>query len=226
MSNPIELIIVLAVLVVAIAIHECSHALVARLLGDHTAERMGRLTLNPLRHLDPMGSMMILISALSGFGIGWGKPTPVNPWNLRPRGRTGMALVAAGGPLSNFILAALLTGVLRLMPFLVGSLGLPLGIASVVWQVASIAAAVNLGLTAFNLLPLPMLDGFHIVMGLIASIKARWAYNLSESLARVEPHGPMILLVLILAGSFLRPSPISLMLVPIRAVLLRILGLG
>ena len=214
--SPISLLITLAGLVLGITVHEFSHALVAYRLGDPTAQRMGRLSLNPLVHLDPIGSLMILISSLSGFGIGWGKPTPVSPWNLRPRGRIGMALVALGGPVSNLAVALVLSTGLRLAPVL------PWTVQGILLQVTR----VNLALAAFNLLPVPMLDGFHILMGAIASIKARWAYNLSYQLGRLEPHGPMILLVLVMLGSLMRPGPLTLLVVPIYSLLAKIIGLG
>ena len=90
------------ILLVALPIHEFAHAFVAYRLGDDTAARLGRLTLNPLRHLDPLGSAMIFF-----VGFGWAKPVPVNPWNLRHGSRTGYALVAAAGPASNLFLATL-----------------------------------------------------------------------------------------------------------------------
>jgi len=214
--DPLSLIVTPAAVVLGITVHEFSHALVAFRLGDRTAQRMGRLSLNPLVHLDPMGSLMILISSLSGFGIGWGKPTPVSPWNLRPPGRAGMALVALGGPASNFAVALVLAAGLRLvspLPYLAYAILIP-------------ATLVNLALTAFNLLPLPMLDGFHILMGIIASIRARWAYDLTDRLGRLERHGPMILLVLVMLGSLMRPSPLSLLIMPIYSLLARVIGLG
>lgn len=216
--DPLTLVVMLAAVVLGITVHEFSHALVAHLLGDRTAQRMGRLTLNPLAHLDPMGSLMILISSLSGFGIGWGKPTPVSPWNLRLRGRTGMALVALGGPLSNFLVALVLSIGLHLAPPLPG----------LAYAILLQVIVVNLALTAFNLLPLPMLDGFHVLMGLIASIRANWAYDLGERLARLEPHGPMILLVLVMIGGLTgsRISPLGAMVMPLFRLLVRLVGLG
>lgn len=214
----IELIVKFAAivgLILGITIHEFSHALAARLLGDRTAERMGRLSLNPLVHLDPMGTLMMLITVFSGFGIGWGKPTPVTPWNLRPGRRLGMALVAAGGPLSNFLLALLIAPFLLLVPNPRSTAGVFL--SSIVF--------VNLGLAAFNLLPLPILDGFHILMGAVASIPGRLASNLSYQLERLEPHGPMLLLVLILLGSLMRLSILSILIDPIFRLLISVFRL-
>jgi Zn-dependent protease len=214
--DPVTLLATLGALVLGITVHEFSHALVAYKLGDRTAQRMGRLTLSPLAHLDPLGSLMILISSLSGFGIGWGKPTPVSPWSLRPRGRIGMALVALGGPVSNLLVALVLATGLRLVP------AMPYIGGRILIQ----AIVVNLALTAFNLLPLPMLDGFHVLMGAVAGIRARWAYDLGLQLGRLEPHGPMILLVLVMLGSFMRPAPLTLLIVPVINLLLKIVGLG
>ena len=211
----IQVITAVVGLLVAITIHEYSHALAAKLLGDRTAERMGRLSLNPLVHLDPLGTFMMFLTALSGIGIGWGKPTPVNAWNLRPGRRLGMGLVAAAGPLSNITLAVVLAILLRLLP------GLPMVARLVMYGVL----ALNLGLAAFNLLPLPILDGFHVLMGAITSIRAGWAYDLSYKLERIEPHGPMILLVLIMLGYFVRVSPLMLLTEPIYRALSAVVGL-
>jgi len=207
---------VLVGLVLAITIHEFSHALVAYELGDTTAQRMGRLSLNPLVHLDPLGSLMMVITALTGFGIGWGKPTPVSPWNLRPGRRLGMAMVAAGGPFSNFLLAFILSRVLFLVPGLPGPVQVFL--ASIMF--------VNLGLTAFNLLPLPMLDGFHILMGIVSSIRNKWAYALTYQLERLEPHGAQLLLILLLLPAVLHFSPLMWLLRPVYNLLAMIIGVG
>lgn len=217
MIDLLSLVVTLVVLVLAITVHEFSHALVARRLGDRTAELRGRLSLNPLVHLDPMGTLMILVSAFSGFGIGWGKPTPVSPWNLRPQGRVGMALVALGGPMSNLLVALGLALVLRFAPPLPGLAG----------YVLIQAVFLNVALTAFNLLPLPMLDGFHVLMGVLASIRARWAYDLGSQLARLEPHGPMILLILVMLGGVMRggPAPLTLLTMPLFRALARLVGL-
>ena len=106
-----SLVISLVALVISIDVHEFSHAWAAYLLGDDTAKRMGRLSLNPLVHLDPLGAVMMLVSSFAGFGIGWGKPVPYNPRNLRVDARTGGGVVAVAGPVSNLILASLVDGV-------------------------------------------------------------------------------------------------------------------
>jgi len=218
--SPIARLVAIAIgLLVAITIHEFSHALVAYRLGDPTAKRMGRLSLNPLVHLDPLGTLMMVITALTGIGIGWGKPTPVSAWNLRPGRRLGMGIVAAGGPLSNLLVALALAGLLRL------SFALPLALPAAIIPALGIIIGLNVGLAAFNLLPLPMLDGFHILMGIISSIRARWAYDLSYQLERIEPHGPMILLVLILLPRVLRIDILGLLISPLYDVLSRLVSL-
>ena len=105
--DPIFIIVSLISLVLGITIHEFAHALSADLLGDPTPRYQGRLTLNPVAHFDPVGGLMILVSSISGFGFGWGKPVPVNPVNLRYGPRVGLALVSFAGPFSNIVLATL-----------------------------------------------------------------------------------------------------------------------
>lgn len=220
--NRLDLISLLGIaigLLVAITIHEFSHGLVAYWLGDSTAKRMGRLSLNPLRHLDPLGTLMIAITALTGFGIGWGKPTPVSAWNLRPGRRLGMGLVAAGGPLSNLLVALALAIALRLTVVL--GLALPAALVYILFGIIGL----NLSLAAFNLLPLPMLDGFHILMGIVSSIRARWAYDLGYQLERIEPHGPMVLLILILLPRVLRIDVLGLLIGPVYRLFNSLIGM-
>jgi Zn-dependent protease len=150
-------------------VHECAHAYAAWRLGDGTARMFGRLTLNPVAHFDPVGALMILISSLAGFGIGWAKPTPVNPYNLR--GRYGDAIVAAAGPFSNLVLAAIFAMLLRLMgSFWSASGGTFLYDSSVPGAITVIlfyGVALNVLLMIFNLLPVPPLDGSHVFINLL-----------------------------------------------------------
>jgi Zn-dependent protease len=155
---------------------------------------MGRISLNPLVHLDPLGTMMMVMSALSGRGIGWGKPVPVNPRNLRYGPRVGMGLVSLAGPFANLATAAIIALPIRLSLRLPGTLDLLL------LQVAY----VNIGLAVFNLIPLPPLDGYGVVQGILASFRGSWSYRLSERLALLESQGPLLLLMLILADQTLR----------------------
>jgi Zn-dependent protease len=171
-------------ILLALDVHECFHAWVADRLGDPTARYMGRISLNPLVHLDPVGSIMMLIAATTGRGIGWGKPVPVNPRNLRYGPRVGMGIVSFAGPFANLLTATVIGLPLRLNLRLPGSLSILL--LEVVF--------INIGLAVFNLIPLPLLS----------SIRGVWSYRLSQRLTSLEQQGPVLLLVVILADQFLR----------------------
>jgi Zn-dependent protease len=172
------------ILLVALPIHEFSHAFVAYRLGDDTAARMGRLTLNPLRHLDPLGSLMIFF-----VGFGWAKPVPVNPYNLRHGPRGGYALVAAAGPASNLFLAALVAVLWRL--------GLFGAASSNVLQFAFIFMSINVSLCLFNLIPLAPLDGSGVLGGIVGERGA-------QALAQVQAYGPILLMGLFML-SYISP---------------------
>ncbi|MEW5989481.1 MAG: site-2 protease family protein [Chloroflexota bacterium] len=179
----------MVVLVVAFTIHELAHALTADYLGDSTPRQMGRITLNPLAHLDPLGTIALLIA-----GFGWAKPVLVNPQNLRGNPRTSMAIVALAGPLSNLFLAALVIQPLRL-----GWLdNLILGDDSN-WASLSLFMFefifINIILAVFNFIPLPPLDGFKILSGILPP-------NLAYQLRPLEQYGSLILMALI----FLLPA--------------------
>ncbi len=185
--------IIIAVLV-AIDVHECCHAWMASQMGDPTARQMGRVSLNPIVHLDPLGTLMIFLTAITGFGIGWGKPVPVDPYRLRYGPRIGMGIVSFAGPLANLIAAVLLA-----IPLRMGMLVLP----SFLLELFFIVSMVNIGLAVFNLLPLPPLDGYGVLMGVLGSIRSPWAYRWSYTIARYERYGPMILLLLIIADRYI-----------------------
>jgi Zn-dependent protease len=210
--DPLTIVLFILVLVISISIHEFAHAWSANELGDPTARNLGRLTLNPIAHFDPLGALMILFMAISGWGIGWGKPVPVNPYNLRTNPRVGMGLTAAAGPFSNLVLAALAAIPLRLVevPGLLGSF---------LWAMVF----VNVGLAVFNLIPLPPLDGFNVVQGILATFRTRWAYEWGNRLDRLTPYGPVLLLGLLSVGWFTGFSLLSWILGPPRNALLRLL---
>ena len=191
MNDPIDILIQILIFVLAIVVHEFAHAWSALQLGDRTAYNQGRVTLQPAAHLDPVGTIMMVFSAISGYGIGWGKPVPVNPYNLRYGPRVGMAITAAAGPISN-ILQAIVWGIpLRL--FIHNGLELPDLVFRVLWA----GLWINLMLAFFNLIPLAPLDGFSIARGIFATIRARWAYNLTDFMDRIEPMAPMLFFMLI-----------------------------
>ncbi len=189
----------LAALVVAITIHEFFHALIAYQLGDPTAKYMGRLTLNPIAHFDPMGAFMILFMAFSGRGIGWGKPVPVNPNNLRNGPIVGGAMVSVAGPISNILLASVVAIPLRLIAAgIIPRTELP----DALLQFMLILFLVCLSLAVFNLLPIPPLDGFDFWMGILhelpfAATRQVW---IALSSSQIQTYGPFILLVLIFWG--------------------------
>jgi Zn-dependent protease len=173
------------VLVIAFSVHECAHAWAAYQLGDPTAKNQGRLTLDPRKHLDVLGSIMVL-----AVGFGWAKPTPVNPRYLRNGPKAGMAMVAVAGPLSNLVLA------------LIAAIPLRLGLISGYFtsnyipnpqQIFLTFVWLNVALLFFNLLPIAPLDGFDVLLGVLP-------YPASESFKRLEQIGPLILLLLIFFG--------------------------
>lgn len=172
----------LVVLFLAIPIHEWAHAWSAYQLGDDTASLQGRLTLNPMAHLDPIGSLLILVS-----GFGWGKPVPVNPYRLRTGPRVGHAITAFAGPLSNFVLAMLLAIPFRMhwANYAVASMDLYTQRLSI-GALLLIAIEINLGLMLFNLIPLFPLDGEKVLVGVLPP---RWG----DSLLRIRPYGSIIL---------------------------------
>ena len=182
-------------LILAITVHEFAHAITADNLGDPTPRSQGRVTLNPLAHLDPFGTLVFAMSMLAGVGFGWGRPVLTNPRNYRVPLRTGMAIVAFAGPLSNFIMA-----LLAAIPFRLG-LGSLLDIGGVGEIVPSLAdflfifIQVNLGLMLFNLIPISPLDGFKVALGVLPD---EWA----NTLAGLEQVGPMLLLLLVVSGRF------------------------
>ena len=192
-----RLVAVAIIILVAFPVHEFSHALAAYRLGDNTARYQGRLTLNPVTHFDPLGGFMLVIGAFVGFIIGWAKPTPVNPYNLR-YGRRGEALVALAGPVSNLVLALIVAIPLRIIigtPELLFTVASN-PVASFVLGVAETFLAINILLMIFNLLPIPPLDGWHALLSLVSP---RTAYTLRQ----YEQYGFVIILILIVAGGSL-----------------------
>jgi Zn-dependent protease len=148
------------ILLVAFPVHEFAHAWAAYRLGDGTAKMFGRLTLNPIVHFDPIGGLLLLLSSLSGFGVGWAKPTPVNPSNLRG-GHDSEGIVAFAGPASNLLLAALGAIPLRLL------LATDVAVPALVFDVIFYFIVINVGLMLFNLVPIPPLDGSKVLFSMM-----------------------------------------------------------
>jgi Zn-dependent protease len=196
MENVIQAIAVYAIPVLfAITVHEAAHGYVARMFGDNTAYVLGRVTLNPIKHIDPLGTIVIPIGMvlMTGFMFGWAKPVPVD-WGSLRKPKRDMIWVAAAGPGVNLLMAigwALLYRVFSAV-----------GVQEpYVYLVAQAGIAVNLIFMALNLLPIPPLDGGRIVSGLLPT---RW----SIAYSRIEPYGLIILLVLLFTGALsflLRP---------------------
>ena len=173
---------------VCITLHELSHGLVAWKLGDPTAKNAGRLTLNPIKHLDPIGLLMMIV-----FHVGWAKPVPVNMNNFKNPKRD-MALTALAGPGSNVIIAVVFL-------FLYGLLYLPLYESAAglyILQMLELTAVISLGLAIFNLLPFPPLDGSKIVFSLLSDEGYR-------RVLRYERYGSLILLLLVWTGVLGKP---------------------
>jgi Zn-dependent protease len=175
----------------AITVHEVAHGWVARQLGDPTAMMLGRLTLNPLKHIDPIGTVIVPIAMvlMGGFIFGWAKPVPVTWENLRHPKRD-MALVAAAGPAANLVMAVLWALIMKL-GFVLGQ-----AVPWLAWPLIYMGGAgiaINAILMLLNLLPIPPLDGGRVLAGILPG---PWAWKLS----RIEPFGLIIVLALLATG--------------------------
>jgi len=196
MDDIIQKIAVYAIPVIfAITVHEAAHGYVARMFGDNTAYVLGRVTLNPLKHIDPLGTIVIPIAMvlLTGFMFGWAKPVPVD-WGSLRKPKRDMIWVAAAGPGVNLVMAVIWALVYRTL----SAAGVE---ESYFYYVAQAGIAVNLVFMALNLLPIPPLDGGRIVSGLLPT-------RMSIAYSRIEPYGFFILLGLMFTGAlsfFLRP---------------------
>lgn len=175
-SHPLTVVLWLAAIVLALSLHEFSHALTATVLGDNTARAEGRLSLNPLVHIDPMG---LLLAVVAGFG--WAKPVPFNPYNLRVQ-KWGPTLVAFAGPISNFLQAAIAAVGIRL------AVSSGFSAESLLVQFLGYYFFINIGLCFFNLLPIPPLDGSKLLLDALAAPQYARARFL------IETQGPMVLI--------------------------------
>jgi Zn-dependent protease len=176
----------------AITVHEVAHGWVARKLGDPTAMRLGRLTLNPIKHIDPVGTILLPLLMLvfkMPFIFGWAKPVPVT-WSNLKHPKRDMALVAAAGPLSNLLMAVFWAGIMKLGISLGATSG---AVAQFMIYMGGAGIFINVILLVLNLLPIPPLDGGRVLSGLLPG---PWAWQLN----RIEPYGMIILVLLLVSG--------------------------
>lgn len=192
--DPVQIVALLTALVLGITVHEFAHAAAATWLGDTLPERQGRLTLAPLAHLDVMGSLMFLVG-----GFGWGKPVQFNPYALRMNPRTGSAIVALAGPVSNIILATLVAIPFRVIILVMendpGGLSYS-GSQAILVQLLLGIITYNLLLAVFNLIPIFPLDGFSILLGVLP---AELAYQFEQT----RQWGMFLLLGLLLLQGYI-----------------------
>ena len=203
----ITLVVYAILILVAFPVHELAHGCMAYKLGDNTAKYEGRLTMNPLAHMDLFGTLMMLL-----VGVGYAKPVPVNPLRFKNY-KSGMALTALAGPLSNLLMAILGVAIYRVLTFFVSSMTVlyycQLGLVS-------LFASVNISLLAFNLLPIPPLDGFRVISYVLPD---RWVY-------KVNRYQQMITLLVVLAVfSGILDKPLDFLHSTIMGGILRMFGM-
>jgi len=191
-----EIVWSIPAVLIAITLHEYCHGRMAYQLGDPTAAEAGRLTLNPLAHLDPMGTLMLLL-----FRFGWAKPVPVN-FNRLNHPKRDMIYVSLAGPIANMITAVIFALILKLSYYFIGQITMTQNSSFFNLSITMLrgwllflqtGVIINLALAIFNLIPVPPLDGSKILLGLLPDPQA-------YKFAKLEPYGPFFLLILILSG--------------------------
>lgn len=191
-----DTIILISILIYSVVLHEVAHGYMANFLGDPTARFLGRLTLNPFKHIDPFGSILlpaILVVTHSPILFGWAKPVPYNPYNLQRGGRFAESLVAAAGPLTNIILALIAGIATRLV-----------GVESPIFAILVMTVSMNVMLALFNLIPIPPLDGSKVIDALLPSSLAIQYGRLRAMLESNMLFGLGVALVFLLAfGNYL-----------------------
>ncbi len=178
MNNPVTFLLLAVPLLYSVILHEIAHGLVASWFGDNTAKYSGRLTLNPMAHLDPMGTLMLFF-----VGFGWAKPVPVNYNNLN-NSRLGIMAVALAGCITNILLATVAIFLMQLQVF---------NTNPAFATIFPIVIKINIVLAAFNLIPIPPLDGSKVLMGFLPE-------EAQSNLARIEPYGFFIIIILLYTG--------------------------
>jgi len=201
-NNPISTFIYFGALIISITVHEFSHAYAADKLGDPTARLMGRLTPNPMAHLDPIGTLLILFAH-----FGWGKPVPFDPYNLK-NPRRDSAIISVAGPASNLLLALAASILLQLLPQMSGLAGI---IGNIILEPLII---LNVGLAIFNLVPIHPLDGFKIVEGILPE-------DMSRQWSQLQSLGIMMMLILVFP--FFGSSPVLRIISPIISTIISFL---
>ncbi len=199
-ADPQKFVIIFGGLIIAIGLHEAAHCFMADYLGDPTPRSLGRTTLNPLAHLDPLGTLVILVTGV----FGWGKPAPFDPYNLRHPQRD-TALIALAGPVTNILLAILVSLLWRILP-------IPGSITAVFFYLVRI----NVSLALFNLIPVPPLDGSKVLAGVLNR-------NISRDFENFAGGNSLLLLFLLLLPIFGGQSIASLIISPLANILLRFL---
>ncbi|MCK5919142.1 MAG: site-2 protease family protein [Cocleimonas sp.] len=194
----------------AITVHEVAHGWVANKLGDGTARMLGRLSLNPAKHIDPIGTILvpILLMIFSPIVFGWAKPVPVDTRNFK-NPRRDMAIVAVAGPLSNVAMAVFWVGFLHFTQSIITDPAIAKGLQSMAFA----GILINIVLFAFNLIPIPPLDGGRVLSGLVPA-------KVSDLLDKIEPYGFFIVIGLVYLGAF---EPIIM---PVIGVFLNLFGLS
>ena len=190
-----EIIIYAIPILFAVTVHEVAHGWVACKLGDQTAKLLGRLTLNPIKHIDPVGTILvpIVLKLFGGFIFGWAKPVPVNWHNLR-KPKRDMAWVAIAGPTANLLMVLLWAGLLKLILITNEA---TIGPVLALLEMAKVGVQINAFLMILNLLPVPPLDGSRV---LTAVLPPRWAYRYNQ----LEKIGLVIILLLLASGLLLK----------------------
>ncbi len=198
-SNPLAFVVIFGGLIIAIGIHEAAHCFMADYLGDPTPRSLGRTTLNPLAHLDPLGTLVIVVTGM----FGWGKPAPFDPYNLRNPSRD-IPLIAIAGPVSNILLAVILSAILRIFHL------------DPIVSIVFFLIRLNINLALFNLIPVPPLDGSKILAGILNRGSGRDFENFGGG-------NSLLLLLLLLMPIFGGHSLASAIISPISNLLLGIL---